>query len=78
MMRTIDYVKGLKRTNGLPQAIKIAERCVKGSHSSEWGAIPKGPIFFREDKKGSTAKDVKEMVRTHNFWVEVLSLLRKQ
>lgn len=83
-LKAEDHAKALVRTNGFDIAYRIADRSARNSHPSVEASLPnpvKGGanIFFPVDRNGRGSKTaIRERVRTHGFWTNVLGILNKQ
>lgn len=74
-----DYAIDLVKKNGLDQATKIAERCMRSSSPSGWTALPVGPVFFvKPIGKDRWDLPKKKLVSTHGFWSQVFHILKKK
>lgn len=71
-----DYAEELRKANGLPRALHIAEGFAKNKDG--WKNVPSGPVFFKKNNKGHESIEESYWRGIHGFWTQIYGILRKK
>lgn len=71
------YAETLKKSNGLPGALRIAHARMQETKVETWNALPTSVVFNKQDKRDNKSLDDKRLLALHNFWTQVFHILNK-
>lgn len=77
-MRVETFVDDLKKKLGLDGVLRVAKRNMDNTNPNNWVNIPKGTVFFNNDKKTSNGLNEKYLKNLHNYWTHVYHVVKKR